>query len=95
MTNSYTKFQVNISKDCREKSGKLKCDGRTDGLTDGKTASKIRVARQAGRGLINVALGEKNCQKIGSKRVHTVRECFHEHKKSVNYNDPYMVIYVK
>ena len=30
MTNSYTKFQVNISKDYTEKSGKLKCDGRTD-----------------------------------------------------------------
>ena len=42
MTNSYTKFQVNISKDSREKSGKLKCDGRTDGQTDGQTASKPR-----------------------------------------------------
>ena len=31
MTNSYTKFQVNISKDDREKSGKLKCDRQTDG----------------------------------------------------------------
>ena len=30
MTNSYTKFQVNISKDGREKSGKQKCDGLTD-----------------------------------------------------------------
>ena len=30
MTNLYTKFQVNISKDSREKSGKPKCDGRTD-----------------------------------------------------------------
>ena len=47
ITNSNTKFQVNISKDCREKSGKLKCDGRTDG----QTASKLRVPRQAGRGL--------------------------------------------
>ena len=36
MTNSYTKFQVNISKDDREKSGKLKCDGRTDWQTDGQ-----------------------------------------------------------
>ena len=58
MTNSYTKFQVNISKDSREKSGKLKCDGRTDWQTDGltdrsrRTASKLRVPRQAGRGLI-------------------------------------------
>ena len=34
MTNLYTKFQVNISKDCREKSGKQKCDGLTDRLTD-------------------------------------------------------------
>ena len=39
MTNSYTKFQVNISKDSREKSGKLKCDGRTDGQTDRLTDS--------------------------------------------------------
>ena len=31
MTNLYTKFEVNISKDGREKSGKLKCDGWTDG----------------------------------------------------------------
>ena len=31
ITNTYTKFQVNISKDSREKSGKLKCDGQTDG----------------------------------------------------------------
>ena len=34
MTNSYTKFEVNISKDSREKSGKLKCDGQTNRLTD-------------------------------------------------------------
>ena len=34
MTNSYTKFQVSISKDSREKSGRLKCDGQTDGQTD-------------------------------------------------------------
>ena len=37
MANSYIKFQVNILKDCREKSGKLKCDGRTDRQTDGLT----------------------------------------------------------
>ena len=37
MINSYTKFQVNISKDDREKSGKLKCDGRTDCMTDRRT----------------------------------------------------------
>ena len=37
ITNSYTKFQVNISKDCREKSGKLKCDRQTDRQTDGQT----------------------------------------------------------
>ena len=30
-TNSYFKFQVNISKDGREKSGKLRCGGQTDG----------------------------------------------------------------
>ena len=34
ITNSYTKFQVNILKDSRKKSGKLKCDRRTDRLTD-------------------------------------------------------------
>ena len=34
MTNLYTKFQVNISQDCREKSGKPTCDGLTDGQTD-------------------------------------------------------------
>ena len=51
-TNSYTKFQVNISKDCREKSGKLKYDGQTDKRTDREAASKLRVPRQAGRGLI-------------------------------------------
>ena len=42
MTNSYTKFQVNISKDDIEKSGKLKCDGQTDGWTE--TASKLIVS---------------------------------------------------
>ena len=36
-TNSYTKFQVNILKDGREKSGKQKCDGRTDWRTDRRT----------------------------------------------------------
>ena len=36
-TNSYTKFQVNILKDSREKSGKLKCDRLT--------ASKLRVPK--------------------------------------------------
>ena len=30
MTSSYTKFQINIPKDNKEKSGKLKCDGQTD-----------------------------------------------------------------
>ena len=34
MTSSYNKFQANISKDSREKSGKLKCDWLTDGRTD-------------------------------------------------------------
>ena len=29
MTNSYTKYEVNISIDSREKSGKLKCDKLT------------------------------------------------------------------
>ena len=38
ITNSYTKFQVNISKDCREKSGKLKCDRQTEGRTDRQRA---------------------------------------------------------
>ena len=33
-TNPYTKLQVNISRNDRVKSGKLKCDGVTDGLTD-------------------------------------------------------------
>ena len=37
LKNSYTKFQVNISKDGREKSGKLKCDRKTDRQTDGQT----------------------------------------------------------
>ena len=36
MTNPYTKIQIIISKQDREKSGKLKCDGRTDWQTDGK-----------------------------------------------------------
>ena len=40
MTNVYIKFQVNISKDGREKSGKPKCDGLTDGLTDRLTDSE-------------------------------------------------------
>ena len=39
-TNSYTKFQVNISKDYREESGKLKSDGQTDRHTDGQTDSE-------------------------------------------------------
>ena len=34
MTNSYTKLQVNISSDSREKCGKLKSDGQTDWRTD-------------------------------------------------------------
>ena len=34
MKNSYTKFKVNISKNRREKSGKLKSDNLTDWLTD-------------------------------------------------------------
>ena len=44
MTNLYTKFEVNISKDDREKSGKLECEGRTDlladWLTEGQTDSE-------------------------------------------------------
>ena len=39
MKNSYTKLQANISKDHREKSGKLKCDGRTDRLSDRQRAN--------------------------------------------------------
>ena len=39
VTNVYTKFQVNISKDGREKSGKPKCDGLTDGQTDWQRAN--------------------------------------------------------
>ena len=37
--NLYTRIsnQVNISKECREKSGKPKCDGLADILTDGRT----------------------------------------------------------
>ena len=46
MTNIYTKFQVNISKGGREKSGKPKYDRRTDGQIDWQTASKLRVPRQ-------------------------------------------------
>ena len=34
MTNSYTKFEVNVSKDSREKSEKPKCDWRTDWQID-------------------------------------------------------------
>ena len=55
MTNSYSKFQVNISKESREKSGKQKCDGQTDG----QTASKLRAPpppRQAGSRLIKSEL---------------------------------------
>ena len=43
MTNLYTKFQVNISKDCREKSEKTemwRTVGQTVGLTDGRTDSE-------------------------------------------------------
>ena len=40
MTNLYTKFQVNILNDGREKSGKQKCDGLTDGRTDWLTDSE-------------------------------------------------------
>ena len=40
MSNLYNKFQVNISKDGREKSGKPKCDGLTDGQTDRRTDSE-------------------------------------------------------
>ena len=49
MSNSYTEFQVNISKDDREKSGKLKCDRLTDRRTDSE-----QTKRQAGRGLISI-----------------------------------------
>ena len=41
MTNSYSKFQVNISKDSREKSGKLKCDGQTDWRTDSEKTKSL------------------------------------------------------
>ena len=37
ITNSYTKFQANISKDFRETYGKPKCDGQTERQTDGRT----------------------------------------------------------
>ena len=48
MTNSYTKFQVNISNDDREKSenGSVTdrlTDGQMDGQTDWQTVSKLRV----------------------------------------------------
>ena len=53
MINSYTKFQVNISKYDREKSGKLKCVGQTNRQTDGQTDSEqTKSPRQAGNGLI-------------------------------------------
>ena len=60
-TKTYIKFEVNISKDSREKSGKLKCDRLTDGLTDRRTASKLRVPRQVGRGLI---IELQNCTQV-------------------------------
>ena len=55
MTNSDTKFQVNISKDSREKSGKLKCDGRTDRQTDRQTDGRTdeRTDRQTDRQTAN------------------------------------------
>ena len=49
MTNSYTKFYVNLSKDSREKSGKLKCDVRTDGQSDGQTDSEQTNSPQVSR----------------------------------------------
>ena len=45
--NSYTKFQVNISKDCRERSGKLECDWQTVIRTDNE---RTKSPRQADRG---------------------------------------------
>ena len=46
MTNSYTKFQVNISKDSREKSGvNLKCDARTDRQTNGEQTKRPPASR--------------------------------------------------
>ena len=72
MTNSYIKFQVNISKDGREKSGKPKCDGQTDKWTDGQTASKLRVPRQAGRGLINTHNGGVSLRRGRSYSVETI-----------------------
>ena len=45
ITNAYIKFQVNISKDYREKSGKLKCDGRTDGRTDSEQTKSPPASR--------------------------------------------------
>ena len=57
MTNSYTKFQVNISKDSRKNLGKLKYDGQTDrrterqtdGRTDGQTDSEQTNSPPASR----------------------------------------------
>ena len=50
ITNALTKFEVNISNDCREKSGKPKCDGQTDRQTDSEQTKS--PPWQAGRGLI-------------------------------------------
>ena len=65
MTNSYTKFQVNISKDDWEKFGKPSgrtpsglTDGRTDGQTDGQTDRQ------------NDRRGENLKSRIMSRQIH-------------------------
>ena len=61
MTNSYTKFKVNISKDCREKSGKPECDGQTYW----QTYREQSVPRKARRGLITRGpKGHKSCTRV-------------------------------
>ena len=57
MTDLYTKLQSNISKDSRKKSGKLKCDGRTDR----HTASKLIVPLASRYGTNNILYMIWNC----------------------------------
>ena len=45
--NSFTKFEVKISKDSREMSGKLKCDRLIDGQTDSEQ-TKIPSGKPVG-----------------------------------------------
>ena len=74
-TNSYTKFEVNISKDCREKSGKLKGDRLTDRRTDSEQTKSPPASRKGTKNnhvtfvLTPVGLGKCNnsCKSRSSK----------------------------